>query len=79
MAVNANNTRIPDSETSPNDAGLLPCPFCGGRAEMWPAIEGTRRRAWISCMGKCVTLITHQFSTNEAACKMWNTRAKVAS
>ena len=43
MAVDANNTPVPDSETSPNDAGLLPCPFCGSDDLL------VREALWINC------------------------------
>ena len=52
---------------------LLPCPFCGSKAELWQAVEG--RPAWIACMGRCAVLITKQHTTTEAAIETWNTRA----
>ena len=29
-AISADSTPATDSQSSMNDAGLLPCPFCGG-------------------------------------------------
>ncbi|OOY15107.1 Lar family restriction alleviation protein [Thioclava sp. DLFJ4-1] len=52
---------------------LLPCPFCGGPAELWQAQDN--RPAWIACMGRCVVLISKEHATNEDAIKTWNTRA----
>jgi len=33
-AVSADTTPSPDSQSSMNDAALLPCPFCGGEANL---------------------------------------------
>lgn len=51
---------------------LLPCPFCGGPAEMWHA--SGNRPAWIACMGRCAVLVTKENETDEAAVATWNTR-----
>lgn len=52
---------------------LLPCPFCGGPAEIWRAHED--RPAWIACMGKCSVLVSNAYKTTEEAITAWNTRA----
>lgn len=64
-----------DSESSLND--LLPCPFCGGPAEMWNAFSNPKRPAWIACMGRCAVLVTDEHKTTEEAIKTWNTRARM--
>ena len=71
MAVRADTTPVADSETSPNDAGLLPCPFCGGEAKQ------ISKTTWVVCS---------EFHTDgpfagpgEDSAAAWNTRAKVAS
>ena len=46
MAVDANNTRIPDFETSHNDEGFLPCPFCRGESLI---VVGNGSGEWITC------------------------------
>ena len=52
---------------------LLPCPFCGERAEIWRAHEG--RTAWIACMGKCSVLVSKEYKTDAEAIAAWNRRA----
>lgn len=55
---------------------LLPCPFCGGRAEIWRAHpENPPRKAWIACMGRCAVL-TKEHTSDAEAITAWNTRAK---
>ncbi len=59
-----------------DDKELLPCPFCGGKAEIWKAHpENPKRNAWIACMGKCVVM-TKEHETTEEAVKAWNTRTE---
>lgn len=59
--------------------GLLPCPFCGGRAEIWKA-QGEGRAAWIACMGDCGgpdrrgTVLTAEYATDAEAIAAWNRR-----
>lgn len=50
---------------------LLPCPFCGGPAELWKA--RANRRAWIACVKRCLA-VTREFSSDEEAIAHWNTR-----
>jgi len=69
---NSDDTRKP-----PVDGALLPCPFCGGPAEIWRARED--RPSWIACMGQCVVLVTRCHSTDAAAIASWNTRKGVSS
>lgn len=53
---------------------LKPCPFCGGKAEIWRANESyPKRKAWIACMGGC-GVMTNEFDNNEQAAEIWNTR-----
>ena len=55
---------------------LLPCPFCGGKAEIWPAHpENPKRNAWIACMGKCIVM-TKEYKTTLESIEAWNTRAE---
>lgn len=58
---------------------LLPCPFCGGPAELWRANETHKLKAWIACMGRCAVLITSQHTTDDEARKVWNTRVPIES
>ncbi len=60
----------PDQDLS---ARLLPCPFCGGEAEIWRA--HMERTAWIGCMGKCSVLVSREYKTDAEAIAAWNTRA----
>lgn len=56
---------------------IMPCPLCGGPAELWPAQEspyGGRRKAWIGCQGKCFA-VAQECETDEEAIKTWNDRA----
>lgn len=53
---------------------LKPCPFCGGEAEIWRSSPDGKRRAWISCMGRCAVLITSEHITDAEAVAAWNTR-----
>ena len=55
---------------------LLPCPFCGGEAEIWRAHEG--RTAWVACMGRCAVLVSKEYTTDAEAIAAWNTRATPA-
>jgi len=59
----------PDQDLS---ARLLPCPFCGGEAEIWRA--HMERTAWIGCMGKCSVLVSREYKTDAEAIAAWNTR-----
>ena len=55
---------------------LLPCPFCGGKAEIWKAHpENPKRNAWIACMERCAVM-TKEFATSDEAVVMWNRRAR---
>lgn len=55
---------------------LLPCPFCGGRAEMWKAHpENPKRKAWIACMDRCAVM-TKEYESTAEAIEAWNTRAR---
>lgn len=56
---------------------LKPCPFCGGNAELWRALEG--RPAWVACLGKCAVLVTRDHMTDEDAIAAWNRRALPAA
>ncbi len=79
-AVSADTTPVPDSETSPNDAGLLPCPFCGSPANIREKPEGfvvecTKRHSWTGCP---VNMRTHHCISVETAADLWNTRTSKA-
>lgn len=56
---------------------LLPCPFCGGKAELWRAHPHPDRAAWIACMGKCSVLVSKEHKTDAEAISAWNTRADI--
>lgn len=84
MAVDADSTTIPVSETSPNVAGLLPCPFCLGH----PEAHTYEDEFWIACTScgatgeKCepFEFVDQTVASAKAwAKRMWNTRAKVTS
>lgn len=62
-------------DESPADQVLLPCPFCGGPAEIWNAHQNPKRTAWIACMGRCCVLVSKEHETTEEAIQAWNTRA----
>ena len=65
-------TDTPKDLTAPE---LKPCPFCGGKAELWRAHPHPGRAAWISCMGKCSVLVSKEHKTDAEAIAAWNTRA----
>lgn len=53
---------------------LRPCPFCGGKAELWKAHpENPKRSAWIACMDRCAVM-TKEYDTDEEAVAVWNRR-----
>ena len=54
---------------------LKPCPFCGGPAELWQALDG--RPAWVACLGRCSVLVTRDHTTTEDAIAAWNRRADI--
>ena len=51
---------------------LKPCPFCGGKAELWRA--HAERTAWIACMSKCSVLVSKEHKTDAEAIAAWNRR-----
>lgn len=57
---------------------LLPCPFCGGKAETFPLDKcdsyGNYERIWYSECGECFTRSGYYNTEGEAAIA-WNTRA----
>lgn len=55
---------------------LLPCPLCGGPAEIWQARD--QRPAWIACVSRCLVL-TREHSTTTEAAAAWNTRADLSA
>jgi len=57
---------------------LLPCPFCGGEADISDEGEGTEPyRFWAYCTnGKCFVEGTPAFETENEAIEAWNTRAE---
>lgn len=63
---------------------LLPCPFCGGPANIWRAhTYPFPRKAWIACMGDCGgktrgTVLTTEYDTDAEATNAWNRRALFA-
>lgn len=54
---------------------LLPCPFCGGPAEIWRTGVHQRRPAWVACLGRCATVVTAEHATDDAAIETWNSRS----
>ena len=59
-----------------NAVELKPCPFCGGKAELWRAHAD--RPAWIACGGECVVLVTRECKTDDEAAAIWNRRTETA-
>lgn len=59
---------------SSGEGGLLPCPFCGGKAkpinERWSA----RPYHGVQCEGDCVTFFDCREDSPENAAAAWNTR-----
>ena len=54
---------------------LLPCPHCGGPAEIWRAhAENPKFPAFVGCMGRCSVLVTREYDTTEEAIAQWNRR-----
>lgn len=54
---------------------LLPCPMCGGKAEIWRAHpENPKRGAWIACVDRCLVL-TKEYDADEKAIAAWNRRS----
>lgn len=58
---------------------LLPCPFCGGEAEIWRASADPKRPAWVGCMGRCAVLVSREYETTEEAIAAWNRRTPPAA
>lgn len=61
------------------DDDLLPCPFCGGKAETYPSTirlgqEQELRHFWIVDCTICNAAIEFN-GTQDSAIKTWNTRA----
>jgi Lar family restriction alleviation protein len=54
-------------------SNLKPCPFCGGKAEVWRAHENPKRKAWIACMERCA-VITKEYDQTQDAVTAWNHR-----
>jgi len=53
---------------------LLPCPFCGSEAFIWPIIGNMFK---VSCKKDCITMPSRfdcGFTSIEQAQKYWNTR-----
>jgi len=61
------------------DHNLLPCPFCGGEAEIWRASADPKRPAWVGCMGRCAVLVSRGYETTEEAIAAWNRRTPPAA
>ena len=61
------------------DHTLLPCPFCGGEAEIWRASADPKRPAWVGCMGRCAVLVSREYETTEEAIAAWNRRTPPAA
>jgi hypothetical protein len=56
------------------DAELLPCPFCGGEAEM----RGHQApEFWVGCPVIGCKATTDGFDSQERAARAWNTRAAI--
>lgn len=55
------------------DAGLLPCPFCGGKADI---IHGAPGCSFVRC--SACSADTNDVSAEQAG-RLWNTRASPAS
>lgn len=50
----------------------IPCPFCGGKAEVFPIYTVPQYGYWVECC--CCGAEQPQFKTKEAAIIAWNTR-----
>ena len=60
-------------------ADLLPCPFCGGKAEMGVNKDSTVREYFVGCMNCHIRLYKigyKRFYTEAEAIAAWNTRAQ---
>lgn len=59
-------------------AELLPCPLCGGEAELWPHIAGRNYAAFVACMARCCVFATASTHTTQQAIAAWNRRTPAA-
>ncbi|WP_288951560.1 Lar family restriction alleviation protein [uncultured Paracoccus sp.] len=56
------------------DAKLLPCPFCGGKAEIIEIDEGENAGGSCVCCIRCMASGTIEFGRKENFVSNWNTR-----
>lgn len=56
-----------------NKSGLLPCPFCGGKAEIYRVI--IRPGTFYAWCDECETR-SNYYNTEEDAARAWNSRAE---
>jgi hypothetical protein len=69
--------KTPTSVSEVGTSDLLPCPFCGSDAFIWPAmiIRGYR----VSCRKDCVSMPSRPdmaFNSEDQAKSAWNKRAR---
>ena len=57
---------------------LLPCPFCGGEAEIHPKRDGSKKGLSVECMNGRCDMAPHadSFPNTTEAIAAWNTRAQ---
>lgn len=72
------NTNPPPPDGLPE---LLPCPFCGGEAELWSGVKHARWSARVSCKDPCCGTFKPGISAKKNECVAeaiadWNTRAQ---
>lgn len=58
-------------------ASLLPCPFCGGTAELRDAADG--RQNWVECLTPLCHGMGANLATPREAAVAWNRRAAPVS
>ena len=58
-----------------NEIELLPCPYCGGSAELdYSVLKINRNNCWRFKCKKCGASASMSFTSKDEAIKNWNTR-----
>ena len=55
---------------------LLPCPFCGGEAEIVEVMDNPPETIAIQCKSGCGVSAHHKWMDESVLIKRWNTRAE---